>query len=437
MSRLMVVDDQESVAYSAAVLLRRAGHEVDVCADAESALKLVKVKHYSVVVSDLRMEKMSGIDLLKQIRAHVSGTEVIIMTAFASIETAVEATRQGAFDYICKPFRSDDLLEKIERVIDRQKDQPVFTVVDGDEVNGQGTCIMGESSLMQDLKSRASRAAHADCTVLLTGETGTGKSLFAGQIHSLSPRANRPFVAVNCANLSELLLESELFGTMKGAYTGADVSRPGLCEAANQGTLFLDEIGATSLAVQSKLLTLLEDKHIRRLGDTKSVSVDIRIIAATNADLPRLISDHGFREDLFYRLNVVSLRLPPLRERPEDIPALVEYFLLFLARKYHKQFRRMSPDAMQLLLNYNFPGNVRELENIIERAIVAGSGDTLGCADLRIGMADAVPGNNSEREHILRAIVGNKYNMRRVAAQLGLSRTTLYRKLHQYGINAR
>lgn len=437
MSRLMVVDDQESVAYSAAVLLRRAGHEVDVCVDAESALKLAKVNHYSVIVSDLRMDNMSGIDLLKQIRAHVSGTEVIIMTAFASIETAVEATRQGAFDYICKPFRSDDLLEKIEKVIDRQRDQPALSLVGGDEITGKGACVMGQSPSMQELMGRASSAAQADCTVLLTGETGTGKSLLASKIHALSPRANRPFVAVNCANLSEQLLESELFGTMKGAYTGAEVSRPGLCEAANQGTLFLDEIGATSLAVQSKLLTLLEDKHIRRLGDTKSVSVDIRIIAATNADLPKLISEHSFREDLFYRLNVVSLRLPPLRERQEDLPTLVGHFLLLFARKCHKQFRRMSPEAMQLLLHYNFPGNVRELENIIERAIVAGSGDTLDCADLRMQMSEPVPGINSQRERILRAIAESKYNMRKAAAQLGLSRTTLYRKLHQFGINAR
>jgi DNA-binding NtrC family response regulator len=437
MSRLLVVDDQESVAYSAAVLLRRAGYEVDVCGDGQRALGMAKRNHYAVVLSDMRMEKMSGIDLLKQIRTHARGTDVIIMTAFSSIETAVEATKQGAADYICKPFQADDLLDKIKRVVEQQELQPAPAPEDSLSQRSP-TQLLGESTVMREIALRAETVAQAECTVLITGETGTGKSLLAYQIHALSPRAKGPFIAVNCANLSDQLLESELFGTVKGAFTGAEVSRAGLCEAANQGTLFLDEIGAASLTVQSKLLTLLEDKHIRRLGDTRSFPVDIRIIAATNADLKQLIRDHELREDLYYRLNVVSIHLPALRERQDDIAMLAEHFLKLFARKYNKCARSFLPEAMQLLMAYEFPGNIRELENIVERAIIAGSAEGLGSEELRLGMSElASDGTENERARLLRIIVENKYNLRKAASQLGLSRTTLYRKLHRYGIHAR
>lgn len=442
MSRLLIVDDQESITFSMGVLLKQAGYRVDICADPVRAVQLAQQCNYDVVIADLRMEKMTGLDLLRRVRLNCPGTEVIIMTAFASIETAVEATREGAFDYVCKPFNTEDLLLRVRKAINHKKLILELNWLREDFRNRAGSDqIIGSSPKLTGILERAKVIGRSDCTVLITGETGTGKGLLASRIHAASSRSHKPFVAVNCANLSDQLLESELFGVTKGAYTGADLSRPGLCEAANQGTLFLDEIGAASPVIQSKLLTLMEEKTIRRLGDTRTIPINIRIISATNANLQELIQRREFREDLFYRLNVATFHLPPLRERPEDVPSLAEYFLKVYASKFNKLVVGFTPEAIHQLASTPFPGNIRQLENVIQQAVAITESTLIEARNLELGSSCPPAGSHSSNENecegILKSIAENKFNVRRTASMLGISRTTLYRRLQKYGIRAR
>lgn len=437
MSRLLIIDDDEAVALSTTALLRSAGHRVDCCLDIEAARKEFHSKQYDVVVSDLRMPNLSGIDLLREVHAASRDTQVIIMTAFGSIASAVEATKLGAFDYICKPYQASDLLQRIERAIGKNS-APTVTW-NNHPFRGQNKSnIIGLSTEWESVTSRAETISQSDCTVLLTGETGTGKSLLARHIHDSSSRSKKPFISVNCANLNEGLLEAELFGSVKGAFTGAVVSRHGLCLAANNGTLFLDEIGVCSLTIQSKLLTLLQERLIRPVGGTDNIPVDIRIITATNVDLPALIRAKQFREDLFYRLNVARIYLPPLRERRGDILLLANHFLRSFSSKYRKVICGFSSEAEIKLANADLPGNVRELENVIERAVLNTTSEYVEVDDL---LQDDEPfeldHQADEKQKLLESIVNNKYNLRKAASVLGVSRTTLYRRLHRHGIQAR
>ncbi len=450
MSKILVVDDQRNMRATLAMMLRGAGYEVEEAEDGEAARDLLTAETFDLVLTDLKMARGDGMSVLRHAREHVPLTEVIMMTAFGTIESAVEAMRVGAYDYIQKPFTEDELLVRVQKALEKRRLAGEVSVLVS-EFRERYTFenIIGRSLAIRDVLARIVRIAPTDSTVLITGESGTGKELVARAVHANSSRSNRPFVSVNCAAISETLLESELFGHVRGAFTGAVAARQGLFEEANGGTFFFDEISETPPAVQAKLLRALQEGEIRRVGDNKPVHVDVRIIAATNQDLQQAIAEKRFRNDLFYRLNVVRFLLPPLRERREDVPQLVDFFL----KKYGKKMRtslRLGEGVLEYLQGYDYPGNVRELENMIEQAAaLADSSGVLRLEDIvpidqhgsaaRPGGVEA-PTNlqavvdQAEREHIervLREVDGNK---ERAAERLGLSSTTLWRKMKRLNL---
>ncbi|HSB14193.1 MAG TPA: sigma-54 dependent transcriptional regulator [Bryobacteraceae bacterium] len=374
-ARILVVDDERSMRELLAIVLKREGHEVLVAEDGRSAIALLEKEPIELLISDVRMPDVSGVQVLaaaQRVNPDIIG---IMVTAFASTETAVEALRLGAYDYLSKPFNVDELKLKVRKALERrslqQENQLLKRAL---QSTHQFSNIIGRSSAMQAVFQLIQTIAPTMSTVLVSGESGTGKELVARAIHFNSPRKDRPFVALNCGALPETLLESELFGHMRGAFTGADTNKKGLVEVAEKGTIFLDEIGEMSPMMQVKLLRVLQERKFRRLGGTEEIDADIRIIAATNRDLEKLVAEGRFREDLFYRINVIPVRLPPLRNRADDIPLLADHFLV----KYKGQARRkvsgISPDAMRLLQAYAWPGNIRELENAIERAVALETG---------------------------------------------------------------
>ncbi len=443
--RILVVDDEPPQRELVSGYLKKQGYDVFVAADGQQALKQIQQEPVELILTDQRMPVVSGMDLLKAARAINPETNVIIMTAYGNIETAVEAMKEGAADYLTKPLNLDELSQRIQRINERQQlysenKELREELRERHRIEG----IIGESGQMLEVISLVSRVAPSEATVLIRGESGTGKELIAKAIHYASPRAQRPLIRVNCASLPENLLESELFGHERGAFTGAVAARKGRFESADGGTLFLDEIGDLAPHLQAKLLRVLQEKEFERVGSSKPQSVDVRVLSATHQDLEALMKTGQFREDLYYRLNVVTIILPPLRARRQDIPALMEHFLRSLARKNGKAIRGFTREARDALLRYDFPGNVRELENLIERAVVLSRDEVIGRGDLPLSL-EAFEGKNDQDTHLTAAVEGIERRMikealarargvqTRAAEALGITERALRYKLKKYG----
>jgi len=461
MVKVLVVDDEVSVREVLTLMLEGQGYRVTQVSSGPLALQVLAREEFDLVITDLKMSPMSGMELLKLLKPTYPQTDVIMMTGFGSIESAIEATKLGAGDYLTKPFQPDELLIRVRNVLEKKNRRQ--------EIHLRGRIqgcfglenIIGESRELVNVLEKIKQVAPSDSTVLITGETGTGKELVAKAMHTLSRRAHKPFVSVNCAAFPEHLLESELFGHVKGAFTGAANNRKGLIEEADGGTFFLDEVGAMPLNVQAKLLRVLEDRTIRRIGENKTVTVDCRLVAATNQDLVAAIAQRAFREDLYYRLNVISIHVPPLRARRSDIPLLAQHFLEKFSARERKNVRDITPEAMQLLLTYEYPGNVRELQHILEQAVTI-------CAEPLITVnalphqvrqhvreqpaaveaaqpVEAVSGGESrvmvlearEQELIRQAIHRNQGNLEQAAKDLGISRITLWRRMKKFNLSVK
>ncbi|MCE5336468.1 MAG: sigma-54 dependent transcriptional regulator [Desulfobacteraceae bacterium] len=365
--KILVVDDERGMRELLEILLLRKGYEVCCAANGRDALELFRSSTFDLVITDIRMSPVNGLEVLKGCKAIAPKTPVIMISAYASTEVAVEAMNEGAYDYFPKPFNNEEILTVISHALrSRDEDEGSARTREGPLYFG---CLIGESPAVQKIYESIERVAKTSSNVLITGESGTGKELVAKAIHRESSRREQPFIIVNCGGVPENLIESELFGYKKGAFTGAVANRTGLVEAAEKGTLFLDEIGELSPLLQVKLLRLAQEKTVRMIGGTEDIPVDVRIISATNRDLERMVMEKSFREDLYYRLNVLPIRIPALRERKGDIPLLAQHFLSKFAREFAKDIRKVSSYAMDILCNYDFPGNVRELQHIIERGV--------------------------------------------------------------------
>jgi DNA-binding NtrC family response regulator len=447
MAHLLVVDDEAGARSTLALLLRKRGHRVVEADGVTTAAKRLAEEVFDLVVTDLRMPDGDGLDVLRTAKAQAPATEVILLTAYAEWKSAKEAIRLGALDYFEKGQEPDELYHRIDkalagRALRRENENLRAQLRERYGLPG----LVAQSAAMQAVLELVERVAPTDATLLVQGESGTGKEVIAKAVHHASRRAARPFVAVNCGAVPETLLESELFGYARGAFTGAAVPKRGLFEEADGGTLFLDEIAEMPAALQVKLLRTLQSGEVRRLGATQATTIDVRVIAATHGDLAALISQGSFREDLFYRLNVIQVSLPPLRDRREDIPALAEHFLARAAAKLGRT-RRLSPTALERLLRYPWPGNVRELENAIERAAILARHEAIEpddlpphvTAGLPLGPSPALPRQitlaEAERIHILQTLERFGRNHSGAAEALGIGRTTLWRKLKEYGID--
>jgi len=447
MAKLLVVDDDRDMAQMLVEYLEGQGHETAGVFGSAEALQTLQGFTADLVLTDLRMKGMDGLELLSTIQQQHPQTKVVVMTAFGSMETAIEAMRLGAVDYLAKPFRMEMVRFTIERALKAQshekENRQLRQRLKAQHALGQ---MVGKSKPMQDLFSLIQRIAPSAASVLIQGESGTGKELVAKAIHQQGPRAKQAFVAINCAAIPEQLLESELFGSARGAYTGAVADKPGLFEEAHQGTLFLDEIGDMPMGLQSKLLRALQEKSIRRVGENHTRKVDVRVISATNQRLEEVIQSGGFREDLYYRLNVIPIALPPLRDRLEDLPLLVEAFLEKCALEDEPP-RKISADALRLLAQNEWRGNVRELENVIERACVLSPRQVLDPQDFNTehhlngrngtihGLTQDFPTlQEIEEVYIRQVLEATHYHKNRTAQILGINRRTLLRKEQEYGI---
>ncbi len=450
---ILVVDDEETQRRTVGSVLQDWGHEVLEAAAGQEALGLVKDHAVDLILTDMRMPGMSGLELLRECRTLRPDISVVVMTAFGSVETAVEAMKNGAADFLTKPIDLDRLEVVVGRVLEmRRLIRENRLLRQRLEESASGFQLIGNSRVMAELLSRAARAAETDATVLITGESGTGKELLARSLHDLSPRCLEKFVAINCAALPETLLESELFGHVKGAFTGADRDRPGRVAAAENGTLFLDEIGDISPLVQVKLLRFLQEREYSPVGSDLSLKADVRVVAATHRDLEAMVAAGDFREDLFYRLRVVSLALPPLRERREDIPELAEFFLARFAKRYQRPVRKFSAEAMARLMSLPYRGNIRELENIIEQAVVMAREVVIQAEDFP-SRQEASPGGDAgltapglddvrgdlpgmlealERRIIMETLAAFKGNKSSAARHLGLTESGLRYKLGKW-----
>jgi len=436
---LLIVDDELAIRDSIAWCLRTDGHEVRTAGSGEEAMATMAGQGFDLIVSDIIMPGLSGVDLLRNARALQPRTLVVLITAFATVETAVEALREGASDYVLKPFKFDDLRLRVRRLLEhRAAFQESAQCRRTLESAVSDRHLLGDSALMRAVRSQVARTGPAASNVLITGESGTGKELVARAIHAASPRRGQPFVPINCGAIPESLLESQLFGHLKGAFTSAVQGSPGLFAAANHGTVFLDEIGEMPVHLQVKLLRVIEEKQVWAVGSTKPVRVDIRIIASTNRDLAREVEAGRFRGDLFYRLNVVHIALPPLREHREDIPLLADHFIRELNPKLSRQVRGIDRYALRALIGHPWKGNVRELEHVIESAMILSEGEVLTVRDLpRGGVGEPVPRNESlrelnrqsERQHIMAVLTQTRFDKRKAARILGISLASLYRKL--------
>jgi DNA-binding NtrC family response regulator len=441
-TRILVVDDEEIVRESLAGWLEKDGYTVETASDGFEAVARLQAQPWSILLVDMKMPKMDGLQVLEHARRLQPTAMVVIMTAYATVETAVTAIKLGAYDYLVKPFDPEEMSLMITKIVRQQElVRENETLRKALQRDYRFRDLISKSAAMERVFELARTAARSNSTILVLGESGTGKELLARAIHAESARHKGPFIAVNCAALTETLLESELFGHERGAFTGAVNRRGGTFEMANGGTIFLDEIGDISPKMQGDLLRVLEERTFRRVGGTELVSVDVRVIAATNRDLAKAVSEGTFRDDLYYRLNVIPIVLPPLRDRREDIPLLVEHFIERLSAELQRSVDGVSRDAMAMLMVHPFPGNVRELRNIVERAIVCASGPILQADDFRLaGGAPAAPANGAasleevEKRHVLAVLEQTGGNVSQAARILDIDRATLYSKMKKYGL---
>jgi len=448
MALILVVDDDRNVCRVLKDLLERAGFEVLTAPDVDAAVPILKQQDLDLIVTDLKMPGKSGMDLLSLCHEARPAVPVIMMTAYADVEAAVTAMKKGAYDFITKPFDENELLNVAKKAFGESKKNKELLSSYFDEASPFITEIIGKTPVIQQVLRMAQKIARTDSTVLITGETGVGKELIARAIHSASQRKSHPFVKVNCAAIPDTLLESELFGHEKGAFTGAVTNKPGRFEIAHQGTLFLDEIGEIPLHLQTKLLGVLQDKSFERLGGVKTMKVDVRIITATNQDLSSAVQSGTFRSDLFYRLNVVPIHVPPLRERKDDLIPLLNYLLDKFASKYGKKIGAISPEVMATFINYDWPGNIRELENVMERMVVMSETDSLSLDQVPPEIRGVVSTTEAstlkekietlsqvtEKQMIIDALNKTHQNRTQAAKLLGISRRTLQNKIKEYGL---
>ena len=444
--RILVIDDEDSMCNFMKIMLSKEGFEVDSASSGMEGISFLKQKNYDLVIADMNMPGMTGIEVLKEVKSFRTDQELIVMTAYASVETAIDAMKHGARDYITKPFKLDELKIVINKSLSQKNlEQENTSLKKRLKEDNSFDKFIGVSEQVVKLKSYAKQVALADSTVLIRGESGTGKDLVAKAIHHNSPRSDGPLVTINCGALPENLLESELFGHKKGSFTGAIRDKDGLFKVADGGSLFLDEIGNVSIGMQVKLLRVLEDKLVTPVGETKPVKVDVRLIAATNSDLEDDVKAGRFREDLFYRLNVIPIDIPSLRERKEDISLLVKHFIQLHCQKSNSVMKTISGTALKLLSAYQWPGNVRELENTIERAVLLSKSDILKPDDFPQKISDPVPMNviseskpetptleSIEKAYIHFVMSQTEGKKTKAAKILGIDASTLYRKIERY-----
>ncbi len=436
---ILVVDDEESVRDSLSSWFIEDGYRVQVAENAKQALAILESANFDIILTDLKMPGMDGLEMLRRIKLLNKDSIIIVMTAFASVDTAVRALKDGAFDYVTKPFDPDDLSHLIRNASKQislaHENETLKKRVDSLESVED---LIGKSESIKKVLKEVESVAPTNSSVIITGESGTGKELVAKAIHANSLRKFYPLVSVHCGALTESLLESELFGHEKGAFTGALYNRKGRFEMADSGTIFLDEIATISTKMQIELLRVLETKSFMRVGGNKEITSDFRVICATNRDLKSMVEKGTFREDLYYRLNVMNIHVPPLRERTEDIPLLVDYFIAKYCTSMNKQLLTIEPAALKRIMEYQFPGNIRELENMIERAIVVGNGKKIQLKDLPFGK-DVIDStmeslDDFERTFILQILNKYSWNISRTAAALKVDRVTLYHKIKKYGL---
>jgi DNA-binding NtrC family response regulator len=445
--KIAVVDDDIEMGRLVKDILIDEGHEVESYTSVSEALVKFKTQLPDVVVTDLKMKEIDGMMLLKKLRDDYPNLVTIMMTAFGSIDTAIEAMKNGAYHYIVKPFKNEEMVLLVQRALERSKLTQENKILKNELKKTYSLdSIIGKSAAIQEVFEMIKRIANASATVLVTGESGTGKELIAHAVHNLGPRKGKAFVPVNCSAIPEQLLESELFGHVKGSFTGATGDKKGLFEEANNGTIFLDEIGDLSSTLQAKLLRVLQDKQIRPVGDNKLKQIDVRIIAATHRDLATMVKDGKFREDLFYRLQIIPIRVPSLRERPEDIPLLAEAFIKKFAAQNNSNVTGISPEAMAVLMAHPWPGNVRELEGVLERAVILSRSPTIEEKDILKGAVETAKGaieklfegnptlDKLEEAYIKRIMGQVNFEKDKAAKILGVSRRTLYRKEREYGM---
>ena len=440
-ARILVVDDEPMVCLALTNWLEEENYFAQAVEDGPQAIGAVREENWDIVLLDLRMPGMDGMEVLKQVKEIAPQTVVIMMTAYASIPGAVQAMQEGAYDYIVKPLDVDQLTLMLQRIVEHQQ-LITENILLRKRLTEQYEFedIIGRSEAMQEVFEMIKAVTDTNATVLITGETGTGKELVARAIHSNSSQRYGPFVATSCGALPETLLESELFGYEKGAFTGADRTKKGRFELAHGGTLFLDEVGDISIKTQIKLLRVLQEKSFSRLGGTEPIKVDLRLVSATNRDLVAAIEDGSFRSDLYYRLNVVTIQLPPLRERKDDVPLLAAHFINKYNVEFNKKFDRVNRKAMDFLMDYHWPGNVRELENVIERAIVIAQGPEVKIDHLPFCNVEAIPTEDPqslqevERLHIEKMLQRNDWNIAKTARLLNIDRSTLHKKIKKFDL---
>ncbi len=459
--RILIVDDEEIVLRSCLRILRDDDYEIDTASDGLSALEMVNENAYDVLILDIKMPKMDGIEVLRRVKEARPDIDVIMITGLHDIGTAVQAMKLGALDYLPKPFEPDQLKTLVARAFDRRALREGTLGQESD--NGSSyhfENIIGSSPPMQNMYRMIARCAPTNSTVMIRGESGTGKELIARAIHYNSLRKDRPFVPVDCTSLSENLLESELFGHVKGSFTGAVSNKKGLFETADGGTLFLDEIGNISMTTQAKLLRFIEEREFKAVGDTRVQTVDIRLITATNKDLESMVADGEFREDLYYRINIFPIEIPPLRERGDDIKALANHFLAHFSEDMNHKATEFSAEAINFLMNHDWPGNVRELENVIQRAVILAGGDVIRQGHL-LNIIDMAPQadlnaprtsdelkeikkiarqksvENLEKHFVLGALKRNQWNVTRAAEETGMQRTNFQALMKKYDIRIR
>ncbi|MGH7275066.1 MAG: sigma-54-dependent transcriptional regulator [Nitrospiria bacterium] len=454
MEKILVVDDEKSMRDFLAIVLKKDGYYVVTASEGEEAIRVIQKEIFDLVITDIKMSKLNGLEVLRAVKETAPQTIVLMITAYASTETAVEAMKEGAYDYIMKPFQIDEVKLIIKNALEKKKLQEENTRLKR-ELKDQTAFenIVGRGEKMTKVLDLVQKVSDSNSNILIFGESGTGKELIARAIHFNSRRKDKPFVTVNCSALPETLLESELFGHMKGSFTGAVINKEGLFEVAHEGTLFLDEIGETSMATQVKLLRVLQEKEFRRIGGTKDIKVDVRIIAATNKDLEKAVAQGAFREDLYYRLDVIPIYLPPLRERTEDIALLAEFFLQRFSQRIGKSFRGITPEAMGMLMAQEWKGNVRELENVLERAVALATTDMITPQYLqeclqkpnstREGLPAEIPTEgvdlenligSMEKDLLLKALQKSRGIKKEAARLLRLNFRSFRYRLEKYGI---